>query len=148
MSRIYEQERESIPRSGTATTTEQAIADYCSPSIDLDSPCNCIEAYGFREELLANPRCPVCGGTGRPSVKALIVGIDALNSEIDQLAGTAADICTPAKVFLDLAWWHSEEAIRRVTGACSMHCRPGGFCGCCHHYAELKAKAKRIGRLV
>jgi hypothetical protein len=167
LTRECEQHSELRPGSGVATldykphmdglklhpsakpnAAEQAVADYCNDCIDLDSLCDCLQACGSSEELLANPRCPVCGGTGRPSVKTLVAGIDALNCEIDQLAGTAADICTPVKAFLDLAWWHTEEAIRRATGACSMRCKPGGFCACCHHYEELKAKAQRIGRVL
>ena len=126
--------------------TQQAVADYCNPAIALGEPCDCIQAYGPREQLLANPHCQLCGGTGRPTKKTLVAGIDALNSKIDQLASTAGDICTPAKTFLDLAWWHRENAIRQVTGKCSMACKRSGFCACCRHYNELKPIAGRLGR--
>jgi hypothetical protein len=163
LSQTYEQHPKLFPCGGTATldydpdtadaraerkVTAQAIADYCNDSIDLDSPCECMEAYGFGEDLLPNPSCQVCSGTGRPTRNTLVAGLDGLNDEIDQLSPVAGDICTPAKVFLDLAWWQTEEAIRKVTGSCSMHCKPGGLCGCCHHYGELKSKAERIRRLL
>ena len=131
----------------------EVVADYCNPAIELGMPCDCIQAHGYSEQLLADPHCPVCGGTGRPTRKTLVAGIDALNGEIDQLASAAGDICTPAKTFLDLAWWHAENAIRQVTGHCSMgrdhKGKDGkGFCACCHRYNELKAKAERAGRML
>ena len=128
--------------------TQQAVAEYCHPTITLGEPCDCIQAYGPRERLLASPHCPVCGGTGRPTVTTLVAGLDALNGEIDQLASTAGDVCTPAKTFLELAWWHTENAIRQLTGKCSMACKRGGFCACCHHHDELKVRAERARRLL
>jgi hypothetical protein len=125
---------------------QQAVANYCNPAITLEEPCDGIQAYGPREQLLANPSCPACGGTRRPTRKTLVAGIDALNSLIDELASTAGDICTPAKTFLDLAWWHTENAIRQVTGQCSMTCKRRRFCACCHHYNELKPLAGRMAR--
>ena len=125
---------------------QQAVAEYCHPTITLGEPCDCIQAYGPSELLLANPRCPACGGTGRPIRETLVAGLDALNSLIDELASTAGDICTPAKRFLDLAWWHTENAIRQLTGTCSMACKGGRFCACCHHYHELKPLAERMRR--
>jgi hypothetical protein len=167
MSRNYEQHPEIFPSAAVVVAdfdpdteggktdvhaepraTQHAVAEYCHPTITLGEPCDCIQAYGFSEQLLANPHCPVCGGTGRPSQKTLVAGIDALNSEIDQLASTAGDICTPAKKFLDLAWWHTENAIRQLTGKCSMACERGGFCACCHHYDELRVWAERARRLL
>jgi hypothetical protein len=97
------------------------------------------------EQLLANPSCPACGGTGRPTVTTLVAGPDALNVEIDHLASTAGDIRTPAKTFLDLTW-HTENAIRKLTEKCSMACKRGRFCACCHHDDELKPLAGRMGR--
>ena len=76
----------------------------------------------------------------------MVAGLDALNSLIDELASTAGDICTPAKRFLDLAWWHTENAIRQLTGTCSVACKRGRFCACCHHYHELKPLAERMRR--
>ena len=125
---------------------ESAVADYCNPAIALGEPCDCIQAYGPGEQLLANPSCPVCSGAGRPTRETLVSGLDALNSLIDELASTAGDICTPANTFLDLAWWHTENAIRQVTGKCSMACKRGRFCACCYHYNELKPIAVRMGR--
>jgi hypothetical protein len=77
--------------------TQLAVADYCNPAIILGEPCDWVQAYGPREQLLANPSCPACSGTGRPTRETLVAGIDALNSLIDQLASTAGDICAPAK---------------------------------------------------
>ncbi len=119
---------------------QQAVADYCHPSIELGEPWDCLQAGGPRELLLANPGCPACSGTGRPTRETLVAGLDALNGEIDQLASTAGDICTPAKTFLDLAWWHTEDAIRQLTGKCSKACKRGRFCACCRHYNELKGE--------
>jgi hypothetical protein len=165
MSRNYEQHPEMFPSSAVTVANydpnadgsranaeaelkavEDAVAEYCNPAITLGEPCDCIQAYGPREQLLADPSCLACGDTGRPSQKTLIAGIDALNCLIDQLASTAGDICTPAKTFLDLAWWHTENAIRQVTGKCSIACKHGKFCACCHHYNELKPIAERLGR--
>jgi hypothetical protein len=125
---------------------EDAVAEYCNLSITLGELCDCIQAYGSREHLLANPSCPACGGTGRPTRETLVTGLDALNGEIDQLASTAGDICRPAKTMLDLAWWRTANAIRQVTGKCSMAGKQGGFCTSCHHYNELKPIAGRMGR--
>ena len=63
-----------------------------------------------------NPSCPAPGGTGRSARTTLVAGLDAPNGEIDELASTAGDICTPAKTLLDLAWWHRENAIRAGDG--------------------------------
>jgi hypothetical protein len=86
--------------SAKPNAAEQAVADYCNDCIDLDSPCDCLQACGFSEELVANPRCPVCGGTGRPSVKTLVAGIDALNCEIDQLAGITWQVGDTPALFI------------------------------------------------
>jgi hypothetical protein len=128
--------------------TQQAVADFCNPAIILGEPCDCVQAYVPGEQLLANPSCPACSGTGRPTRETLVTGLDALNGEIDQLASTTGDICTPAKTFLDLAWWHTENAIRQLTGKCSMACKRGKFCACCHHYDELNVRAERARRLL
>jgi hypothetical protein len=125
---------------------QQAVADYCHPSIELGEPCDCLQAGGPRELLLANPGCPACGGTGRPTRKTLVAGLDALNGEIGQLASTAGDICGPARTFLDFDWWHTEHAIRELTGTCSMACKSGRFCACCHHCHELKPLVGRMAR--
>ena len=63
-----------------------------------------------------NPSCPSRGGTGRSTRTTLVAGLNSLNGEIDELASTAGDICTPAKTLLDLAWWHRENAIRAGDG--------------------------------
>src|SRR5260370_22540738 len=64
--------------------TQLAVADYCNPAITLGDPCDCIQAYGPREQLLANPSCPACSGTGRPTRETLVAGIDMLSSLIDE----------------------------------------------------------------
>jgi hypothetical protein len=71
--------------------------------------------------------------------------LEQLNEDIDQAAAVARDcdsLCPEAKTLLDLAWWFTEDAIREATGACSAHYK--GYCACCHHYNELKARASRI----
>ena len=162
MSRNYEQRPEMFPVSRSdydpdadgwkadarakLKVVEDAVDDDCHEEIERDETCPCVQAHGYREEMLANPSCPACGGTGRLTQKTLVAGIDALHSLIDQFASTAGDICTPAKTFRDLAWWHTENAIRQVTGKCSMACKRRGFCGCCQHYHELKPLAGRMGR--
>ena len=73
-----------------------------------------------------NPSCPARGGTGRSTRTTLVAGLDALNGEIDELASTAGDICTPAKTLLDLAWWHRENAIRAGDGKVRNSQQTGG----------------------
>ena len=126
--------------------TQQPVTEYCHPQSHWANPATASKPTGPANLLLANPRCPACVGTGRPTHKTLVAGLDALNSLIDELASTAGDICTPAKRFLDLAWWHTENAIRQLTGKCSMACKRGRFCACCHHYHELKPLAERMRR--
>ena len=128
-------------------TQEEALVEFCG-SINLNLPCDCVQPHGWREQMFADEDCTVCGGTGRPSVATVIAAVDHLNSEIDQLTATAAGICTPAKLYLDLAWWQTEHAIRKVTGHCSMHCKSGKYCSCCQHYNELTPRAERAGRLL
>jgi hypothetical protein len=116
MSRNYEQHPEMFPSPAVAVAdydpdadgwkadaraeleaAKEAVADYCNSAIELGAPCDSVQAYGPSEQLLAKSHCQLCGGTGRPTKKTLVAGIDALNSKIDQLASTAGDICTPAK---------------------------------------------------
>jgi hypothetical protein len=114
--------------------------------IQLGERCDCVQAHGPQEYMLANQHCPVCEGTGRPTVETVVAGVDQLGDAIDQLVSTAMEICQPAERFLALAWWHTENAIRQVTGKCSMACKRGGFCACCHHYRELNPLAERMRR--
>jgi hypothetical protein len=83
------------------------------------------------EQLPDNPNCPAWRH-GTATVTTLVAGLDALNVEIDQLASAVSDICTPAKTFLDLARWRSENVIGKLTGKCFVACKRGGFCACCH----------------
>ena len=130
----------------TRTELNDNIADVCG--VELTTPCQCVQASGYHEEMLASPYCPLCDGTGEATQTNLVSALDKMSEDIDQLASDARDICEPAKAYLDLAWWHVEHAIRTVTGACSMRCKPGHYCACCAHYNDLKAKAKRLeGRL-
>ena len=73
--------------------------------------------------------------------------VEQINEDVDQLAAIARNcdtLCPEAKALLDLAWWFTEDAIRTATAACSIGCKAGTFCQCCHHYNELKGRASRI----
>ncbi len=165
MSRTFEQHPEAFPTPAVAVmgydpdadgwkrdalaqlhAEEEAVADYCNPEINLGARCDCVQARGCSERSRVNPKCPACGGSGRPTTATLVAGIDKLAEEIDELAATASDICLPAKMYLDLAWWHAENAIRKITGRCSVNCKRGSFCACCNFYNEMTAKAERAGR--
>ena len=138
------------------TTPDQiaeAVADYCNSEIELTGPCSCVQATGWSEQLLANEYCGICDGTGKVTIGSLVSKVDKLSEDIDELSSTAADICTPAKKFLELAWWHAENAYRQITGHCSMQTskdhaghRPGRYCACCALYDRLKTKAERLER--
>ncbi len=116
--------------------------------------CGCVTATGALEQMVANPYCHACGGTGHVTQRSLVEGLDRLNNDIDQLASTAIDLreqCPEAKTLLDLAWWFTEQAIRRLTGRCSMRCtagKAGAFCACCNHFEELKGKAAQVARIL
>ena len=78
-------------------------------------------------------------------------GLERLNEDIDQLAAVAGDLCSEAKTLLDLAWWFTEEDLRRGLGSCGHNprAREGhGYCTCCAHFDELRAKAEHIRRLL
>jgi len=136
----------------TNTTPQDAVADYCNSEIDLNGPCSCVQATGWKETMLANQYCGICDGTGKVTVDALVSKVDKLSEDIDELSSTAGDICTPAKKFLQLAWWHAENAYRKLTGHCSLqgsadlaghHDR---YYACCSLYDRLRNQAERLER--
>jgi len=137
----------------TNTTPQDSVADYCNSEIDLNGPCSCVQATGCKETMLANQHCGICDGTGKVTVDGLLSKVDKLSEDIDELSSTAADICTPAKKFLQLAWWHAENAYRQLTGHCSLQAskdhaghREGRYCACCSLYDRLRNQAERLER--
>jgi hypothetical protein len=108
--------------------TEHAVAERCRSAIELGEPCDCIQVGGPPNNCGPTRIARRAVAWYGPTVTTLVAGPDALNGEIDQLASTAGDICTPAKTFLDLAWWYTENAIRQVTGECSVTCKASRFC--------------------
>ena len=134
----------------TTVELNDVVADYCNREIEIGRVCPCVTAHGLQEMMLADQYCQICGGTGIPTRETLHAGLGKLGDELDQLAGTAADVCVDAKRFIDMAWYVTEEAIRKLTGSCSRVSDPGksASCGCCAHFDELKVKAERAARLL
>ena len=86
---------------------------------------------------------------GEDEMRTELKALEKLNEDVDELSSDARDcdsLCPEAKMLLDLAWWYTENAIRQLTGTCSMACKRGQFCACCHHYNELKPRAGRMAR--
>ena len=134
----------------TTVKLNDVVADDGNHEIEIGKMCPCVTAHGPKEMMLADHYCQICGGTGVPTRGSLHAGLDRLGDDLDQLAGTAGDVCVEAKRFIDMAWYVTEEAIRKLTGACSMASQHGrtGSCGCCAHFDELKVKADRAARLL
>lgn len=72
------------------------------------------------------------------------------NEIIDQAAAEMHGICDEANRALQIAWWYTEDAIRRETGVCSMvdlH-MPKRKCQCCSHFESMKLRVALLrGRL-
>ncbi len=134
-------------------TTEELndkVADACGSGVNLEK-CECVTARGYDEKVSASKYCGICDGTGKPTLGMLLSKVDKLNEDIADLECIAADVCEPAKKFLALAWWHTEHAIRELTGRCSFERTPGNsahqpgrYCACCARYKELKPLAERL----
>lgn len=70
--------------------------------------------------------------------------LDTLAGEIDQLRATARNLGEEAAGIdqaLALAWWRAEDAIRGITGVCSMGAHGAGYCGVCVEYERLRTHA-------
>lgn len=59
-----------------------------------------------------------------------------LNDAIIQLSSESG-ICSEAQSALYMAWWHTEDSIRKDTGMCSAKCGLDPQCPCCKFYALL-----------
>jgi|SRR5450432_2374536 len=134
----------------TTVELNDVVADYCKHEIEIGKVCPCVTAHGPMEMMLADQYCQICGGTGIPTRETLDAGLDKLGDDLDQLVATAGDVCAEAKRFIDIAWYVTEEAIRKLTGACSMASQhgKGASCGGCAYFNELKVKAQRAARLL
>ena len=86
-------------------------------------------------------------------MKAEFKALEQLYEDVDEAASLARDcttLCPEAKPLLDLCWWFTEESLRSTghgfCGHVAVQTKP--FCQCCHHFAELRARAQRIRRLL
>jgi hypothetical protein len=90
---------------------------------------------------------------GEDEMRAELKVLDKLNEDIDQLCSDARD-CTKlapgVKDALDLAWYLAEAALRDAgRSSCGHLERPeAGFCPCCHHFGELRAKGEWVRGLL
>jgi hypothetical protein len=92
-------------------------------------------------------------GAGGDQMGAELKVLDKLNEDIDQLSSDARACTTLApavKDALDLAWYFAEEALRDAgRSSCGHLAKPEtGFCPCCHHFAQLRAKGERVRGLL
>lgn len=133
---------------------QDKVATYCGSDINIDGTCTCVQPTGGKERMMASKYCQICDGTGRPTLENLLSKVDKLSEDILQLSSVAGDVCEPSRKFLQLAWWHAEDAIRALTGECSMAKIPrlghqahhSSYCGTCSLYKRLKSLAERLGR--
>ena len=90
---------------------------------------------------------------GSDEMRAELKVLDKLNEDIDQLSSDARDCTTLApavKDALDLAWYFAEDALRDAgRSSCGHLAKPeAGFCPCCHHFAQLRAKGEQVRGLL
>lgn len=65
-----------------------------------------------------------------------LMNMRELNAAIIELSSESA-VCSEAQSALYMAWWHTEDMIRKETGRCSAQCGENPECPCCRFYALL-----------